>query len=207
MHRGSTLLFAACAAGQTLMFCHWCAPDTLRSCAVERDAALAAVAATVEATRHGEYSVLFLMGDAGLGKTSLVAHARAAAGGLALGWAEGVAAETALPFGLLSQALAPLSELDAVPGLGSAEPGPAFTSGAAAPLETFAKRARSCCSSMTSTGLTQTPCRCWASSFAASVAMLSGSSPRFGPGPERPRTGSRTSCGRSRRHPALGPAR
>ncbi len=88
---------------------------------MERDAALAAVTATVEATRRGEYSVLFLIGEAGLGKTSLVTRARAAAGGLALGWAEGVAAETALPFGLLSQALAPLRELEALPGLGSAE--------------------------------------------------------------------------------------
>ena len=65
--------------------------------------------------------MLFLIGEAGLGKTSLVARARAAAGGLSLGWAEGVAAETALPFGLLSQALAPLRELEALPGLGSAE--------------------------------------------------------------------------------------
>ena len=88
---------------------------------MEREAALAAVSATVEATRRGEYSVLFLIGEAGLGKTSLVTRARAAAGGLALGWAEGVAAETALPFGLLSQALAPLRELEALPGLGSAE--------------------------------------------------------------------------------------
>lgn len=74
----------------------------------------------MEATRRGEYSVLFLVGEAGLGKTSLVARAGAAARGLALGWAEGVAAETALPFGLLSQALAPLRELEALPGLGSA---------------------------------------------------------------------------------------
>ena len=79
------------------------------------------MSATVEATRRGEYSVLFLVGEAGLGKTSLVARAGAAARGLALGWAEGVAAETALPFGLLSQALAPLRELEALPGLGSAE--------------------------------------------------------------------------------------
>ncbi len=82
---------------------------------------MAAVSATVEATRRGKYSVLFLIGEAGLGKTSLVTRARPAAGGLALGWAEGVAAETALPFGLLSQALAPLRELEALPGLGSAE--------------------------------------------------------------------------------------
>jgi DNA-binding CsgD family transcriptional regulator/tetratricopeptide (TPR) repeat protein len=88
---------------------------------LEREAALAAVSATVEATRRGEHSVLFLIGEAGLGKTSLVTRARAAAGGLALGWAEGVAAETALPFGLLSQALALLRELEAVPGLSSAE--------------------------------------------------------------------------------------
>jgi hypothetical protein len=39
----------------------------------EREAALAAVAATVEATRRNEYSVLFVLGEAGLGKTSLIA--------------------------------------------------------------------------------------------------------------------------------------
>ena len=138
---------------------------------MEREAALAAVAATVEAARCGEYSVLFLMGEAGLGKTSLVARARAAADGVALGWAEGVAAETSLPFGLLSQALVPLRELEALPGLGSAgTPGPAFTSGAAEHLRTSARPAPSCCSSTTCTGATQTPCPCWASFSAASGA-------------------------------------
>ncbi len=88
---------------------------------LEREAALAAVAAAVEATRRAEYSVLFLLGEAGLGKTSLIARAGSEAAGLSVGWAEGVAAETALPFGLLSQALPPLSELEAVTGLGSAE--------------------------------------------------------------------------------------
>ena len=52
------------------------------------------------------------MGEAGLGKTSLFARARSAASGLSIGWAEGVAAETALPFGLLSQALQALAPLD-----------------------------------------------------------------------------------------------
>jgi DNA-binding CsgD family transcriptional regulator len=79
---------------------------------LERDAAIAAVAATVEAARQTESSVLFLLGEAGLGKTSLFALARSAASGLSLGWAEGVAAETALPFGLLSQALQTLAPLD-----------------------------------------------------------------------------------------------
>ncbi len=79
---------------------------------LERHAAIAAVAATVEAARQSEYSVLFLLGEAGLGKTSLFARARSAASGLSLGWAEGVAAETALPFGLLSQALQTLAPLD-----------------------------------------------------------------------------------------------
>jgi AAA ATPase domain len=60
---------------------------------------------TVEATRGGEPSVLFLLGEPGLGKTTLLGRARSLAAGLAIGWAEGVAAETALPFGLLSQAL------------------------------------------------------------------------------------------------------
>ncbi|HMK96949.1 MAG TPA: ATP-binding protein, partial [Acidimicrobiales bacterium] len=87
----------------------------------EREAALDAVEAAVEATRRGEYSVLFLIGEAGLGKTSLISRAKSAAGGLDVGWAEGVASETALPFGLLSQALATLGELEAIPGLGSAD--------------------------------------------------------------------------------------
>lgn len=88
---------------------------------LERDSALAAVEATVEAARGKKYSVLFLIGDAGLGKTSLIARANSAAGGLEIGWAEGVASETALPFGLMSQALAPLGEPEAIPGLGSAD--------------------------------------------------------------------------------------
>jgi len=87
----------------------------------EREAPLAAVEATVEAARRGEYSVVFLIGEAGLGKTSLIGRAKSAARGLAVGWAEGAASEAALPFGLLSQALAPLSDLGAVPGLGSAD--------------------------------------------------------------------------------------
>ena len=74
----------------------------------EREAALEAVNATVEATRRGDRSTLFLSGEAGLGKTSLIAHARGVAAGLSIGWAEGVAAETVLPFGLLGQALGPL---------------------------------------------------------------------------------------------------
>ena len=62
---------------------------SLRVTLLEREAALAAVAATVEATRRGEHSVLFLVGEAGLGKTSLFARARSAASGLSIGWAEG----------------------------------------------------------------------------------------------------------------------
>ncbi len=91
---------------------------------LERGPALRAVTATVEATRGGASSVLFLLGEAGLGKTSLLTRARSAASGLSIGWAEGVAAETALPFGLLGQALGPLGvlgELEATFGLGSAQ--------------------------------------------------------------------------------------
>ena len=82
----------------------------------EREAALEAVNATVEATRRGDRSTLFLSGEAGLGKTSLIAHARGVAAGLSIGWAEGVAAETVLPFGLLGQALGPLGVLGGVEG-------------------------------------------------------------------------------------------
>ena len=90
----------------------------------EREAALEAVNATVEATRRGDRSTLFLSGEAGLGKTSLIAHARGVAAGLSIGWAEGVAAETVLPFGLLGQALGPLGAfggVEATLGLDSAQ--------------------------------------------------------------------------------------
>jgi hypothetical protein len=76
----------------------------------------------------GHGSVSFVVGEAGLGKTSLLrllqdqARVRVALG-------EGVAAETVVPFGLVSQALTSLEgfdELGALEGLASADARAAF---------------------------------------------------------------------------------
>lgn len=90
----------------------------------EREAAVGAIAAALDSVRLGSPSVLFVQGEAGLGKTSLILGARRSASGLEVGWGEGVASETALPFGLLGQALGPLgalSELETLSDLGSGE--------------------------------------------------------------------------------------
>ena len=90
----------------------------------EREAALGAIATTLDVVRRGGPAALFVQGEAGLGKTSLIVEARSSASGLQVGWGEGVASETALPFGLLGQALGPLgalSELETVSDLASGE--------------------------------------------------------------------------------------
>jgi DNA-binding CsgD family transcriptional regulator len=90
----------------------------------EREAATGAIATALDAVRRGGPSALFVQGEAGLGKTSLIVGARRSAAGLRVGWGEGLASETALPFGLLGQALGPmgaLSELETVSDLASGE--------------------------------------------------------------------------------------
>lgn len=73
---------------------------------LERQAALAAVGQVLEEASQGHGGVLFLVGQAGLGKTTLLDHARQRAGPMArVGVARGGAMEAALPFGVITQVI------------------------------------------------------------------------------------------------------
>ncbi len=75
----------------------------------EREAALARVRAVLESAISGQGKALFVLGEAGLGKTTLLEQTVELAGGrLAVGIGRADIAEAALPFGLLGQALEPL---------------------------------------------------------------------------------------------------
>lgn len=72
----------------------------------EREAAVAAIEATLDAARSGHGGALFLLGEAGLGKTTMLLSARTLAGpAFATGVGHGDAVEATLPFGIFSQAL------------------------------------------------------------------------------------------------------
>jgi DNA-binding CsgD family transcriptional regulator len=72
----------------------------------EREAATAAIGATLSEARAGRGGVLFLVGEAGLGKTTMLDRARQLAGtDFAVGSGHGDATEATLPFGIFSQAL------------------------------------------------------------------------------------------------------
>lgn len=72
----------------------------------EREAATAAIDATLGEARAGRGGVLFLVGEAGLGKTTMLDRARRLAGtAFAVGSGHGDATEATLPFGIFSQAL------------------------------------------------------------------------------------------------------
>lgn len=72
----------------------------------EREAAVAAIEATLNDVRAGRGSALFLAGEAGLGKTTMLERTRTLAGStFAVGAGQGDAAEATLPFGIFSQAL------------------------------------------------------------------------------------------------------
>ena len=91
---------------------------------LERQVVTTSVGELVRRVTAGGSGALFVVGEAGLGKTSLVNRAcgLAAAAGLAVGLGRGHPMETGLPFGLAAQAL------DRVGGrgmLGEDEPGPA----------------------------------------------------------------------------------
>jgi DNA-binding CsgD family transcriptional regulator len=81
---------------------------------LERDAFVAAGAELVEQVASGGAGALFLVGEAGLGKTSVIGQVRQRAreAGLAVGLGRGHPMENGLPFGVLVQAL------DAVRGRG-----------------------------------------------------------------------------------------
>ncbi|MHB1525949.1 MAG: AAA family ATPase, partial [Candidatus Dormibacteria bacterium] len=74
----------------------------------EREAALAALSTLLDGVRAGRGGTVFLVGEAGLGKTTLLDRAVAGASGLRMGRAEATAAEASLPFGLIRMALAGL---------------------------------------------------------------------------------------------------
>jgi DNA-binding CsgD family transcriptional regulator len=75
----------------------------------ERGDANAAVAELIDSARGGSGWALFVEGDAGLGKTSVIeSAARLAQPDLRVGLGQGDAMETSLPFGVLDQALSTL---------------------------------------------------------------------------------------------------
>src|SRR5258705_6915270 len=96
---------------------------------VERDAVLAAVGDLIGEALEGHGGALFVVGEAGLGKTTVLEYAVAAARDrLKVGMGGADVAEAALPFGLISQALEALlggSALAAGPAERSAAPAPA----------------------------------------------------------------------------------
>jgi DNA-binding CsgD family transcriptional regulator len=72
----------------------------------ERDEAMAAVRALIAGALAGRGGALFIAGAAGLGKTTMLEYAVAAAGtSFAVGTGRADVAEAALPFGLIGQAL------------------------------------------------------------------------------------------------------
>jgi len=71
----------------------------------ERDGVLAAIGLVLERARSREGRTLFVIGEAGLGKTSVLLRAREMAEGFATGVGRGQAMEATLPFGIISEAL------------------------------------------------------------------------------------------------------
>src|SRR2546429_4465562 len=72
----------------------------------ERDEALQAIEGLVSEARSGRGRSLFIVGEAGLGKTTMVERARAGSGGdFKTGIGRGDAAESSRPFGIIDQAL------------------------------------------------------------------------------------------------------
>jgi ATP/maltotriose-dependent transcriptional regulator MalT len=71
----------------------------------EREGVLAAIALVLERARAGQGQALFVIGEAGLGKTSVLELARAQASGFAVGLGRGQAMEATLHFGIVSEAL------------------------------------------------------------------------------------------------------
>src|SRR5215831_4476167 len=74
---------------------------------LEREVVTASAAALIDRVAAGGTGALFVVGEAGLGKTSLVDQAcrRAVGASLMVGVGRGHSMETGLPFGVLAQAL------------------------------------------------------------------------------------------------------
>ena len=72
----------------------------------EREGALQAIDGLVSEALSGRGRSLFIVGEAGLGKTTMVERARAGSGGrFKVSIGRGDAAESSLPFGIIDQAL------------------------------------------------------------------------------------------------------
>lgn len=79
---------------------------------LERETAHAAVSHRVSEMRHGQGGVLFVVAEAGLGKTTILKQARGlACPDIRIAWADGDALETSLPFGLFAAVLDTVGEL------------------------------------------------------------------------------------------------
>jgi DNA-binding CsgD family transcriptional regulator/tetratricopeptide (TPR) repeat protein len=72
---------------------------------VERDAALGGISPVLDVARQGRTSALFVLGDAGLGKSAVLAQAVSAAAGFEVFAAFGERVDVTLPFGYLMPAL------------------------------------------------------------------------------------------------------
>ncbi len=85
---------------------------------LEREGLLSRVHTVIERAIRGEGDALFIIGEGGLGKTSVLRQAMADVSGVRIGLAEGVASESRLPFGLLQQAWEDLGREDLVMNAG-----------------------------------------------------------------------------------------
>ncbi|HEY2704479.1 MAG TPA: AAA family ATPase [Candidatus Dormibacteraeota bacterium] len=96
---------------------------------LEREAALDATGRLLDSARTGRGGTLLVVGEAGLGKTSVLEHAlRLAGDDVRVGTGRGDPMESELPFGLVTQALAAAGGPDLLAGGGPAgtSPGAAF---------------------------------------------------------------------------------
>ncbi len=85
----------------------------------EREGTLGSIERLLDGARSGHGGSLFIIGEAGLGKTTMVERARELAGaGFRIGVGRGDAAESTLPFGILDQALRSLGLRDELEGGG-----------------------------------------------------------------------------------------
>jgi DNA-binding CsgD family transcriptional regulator/tetratricopeptide (TPR) repeat protein len=79
---------------------------------LEREAATAAVASALQRARHGHGAALFLVGEAGVGKTTSMQQARRLAADFDVLAGAGDAVEATLPYGVLAQAMGPALALE-----------------------------------------------------------------------------------------------
>jgi DNA-binding CsgD family transcriptional regulator len=83
---------------------------------LEREQAMEGVAQAFRRAARGEATVLFVVGEPGLGKTALLAECCAGAGGFNLAWADCSELEQTIPFGLLDRLLGGLGAPAVTPG-------------------------------------------------------------------------------------------